>query len=395
MKIAGIIAEYDPLHTGHVAHLDATRQKSGATHLVAVISGGFTQRGEPALTTKFQRAAMALRNGVDLVLELPLPWAMAPAELFAAGGVAVLKGLGCVEELSFGSECGDAALLQELAALTDTEAYHRAFLQALDTGVPYAAARQAAAQQIVGDKASAFTEPNNTLALEYIRAAKRLEADFAFFTLQRQGAAHNAAPTDGYTSASWLRQQIRTGQTEAVTPFLSAASATVLKEALSAGQAATMPERLEGALLARLRSMTVADFAALPYVSEGLENRLWQAAQTAATVEEWLTAVKTRRYPLARLRRLMWAALLEMDSRWQGQLPPYIRVLGMNDRGREILTAAKPTLPLLTRVAQLENMDDTSQALFDLECRGTDLQALAMPHPLPCGTDKTTKLIRI
>ncbi len=395
MKIAGIIAEYDPFHRGHQAHIDATRQHGGVTHVVAVISGSFTQRGEPALCTKFQRADMALKNGVDLVLELPLPWAMASAEQFATGGVATLAALGCVDTLSFGSECGDVDLLQELAALTDNEDYRQAFLQALDTGIPYAAARQAAAQRLVGDKAKTFAEPNNTLALEYIRAAGRLKTDFDFFTLQRQGAGHGGTPTGDYASAGWLRQKVKAGQIVEITSYMPTASHAVLADALTAGQAATMPEKLDVALLTQLRRMTPADFAALPYVSEGLENRLWQAAQAAATVEEWLAAVKTKRYPLARLRRILWATLLGMDSRWQGQLPPYIRVLGMSARGREILAAASPTLPLLTRAAQLENMDDNARALFDLECRGTDLQALAMPHPLPCGTDKTNKLLTI
>ena len=393
MKIAGIIAEYDPFHQGHKAHIDATRNEGGATHVVAVLSGSFTQRGEPALFTKFQRAEMALKNGVDLVLELPLPWAMASAERFAEGGVATLAALGCVDVLSFGSECGDTALLRELAALTDTPAFTDAFLRALDGGLSYAAARQTAAEQICGDKASAFTLPNNTLALEYIRAVGRLGADFDLFTLKRQGSDHHGDPQGDYAAAGWIRRQVKEDNPNAATPYMPAASAAVMADALTAGHAATQPEKPDTALLWQLRRMTVADFAALPYVSEGLEHRLWQAARTATTVEEWLTAVKTKRYPHARLRRILWAALLGADRSFEGLTPPYIRVLGMTRRGEEILAAANPTLPLLTRAAQVEALSDTARSLYELECRATDLQALAMPCPLPCGTDMTTKLL--
>lgn len=395
MKIAGIIAEYDPFHNGHKAHIDTTRQIGGATHVAAVISGSFTQRGEPALLSKFQRAEMALKNGVDLVLELPLPWSMASAEQFATGGVALLDCLGCVDLLSFGSECGDTVLLQELAALTDTEDYQQAFLQAINTGAPYAAARQTAAAALVGDKADAFAKPNNILGLEYIRAIRRLNCQFDLFTLKRKGATHHSDPQDGVASAGWIRRQVKDGQAEQTAPYMPASAGTVMANTLTAGHAAVRPQELDMALLWQLRRMAVTDFATLPYVSEGLEHRLWQAAQTAATIEEWMTAVKTKRYPHARLRRILWAALLGLDRRWQKQLPAYIRVLGMNSRGRDILAVAKPTLPLLTRTAQVTSMSNEAQDLYDLECRGSDLQALAMACPLPCGSDRTTKLLII
>ncbi len=393
MHIAGIIAEYDPFHLGHKAHIDATRREAGATHIVAIISGSFTQRGEPAMLTKFRRADMALKNGVDLVLELPLPWAMAPAEQFALGGVASLHALGCVDTLSFGSECGEVATLIELAQVADTPAYVEALRQALDTGVPYAAAQQAAAVSLLGDKGNAFAEPNNTLAISYIQAARRLGAAFDFFTIRRQGAAHGGEPQTGYASAGWLRTQVRSGQANAAKPFMPPMSFDVMADALTAGEAPADAQRLESALLACLRSADTARLAALPYVSEGLENRIRRGAQSAATVDDLLTALKTKRYPLARLRRLLWAALLELDTHWLGKTPPYLRVLGMNDRGKEILSAAKPTLPLLTRTAQVKDLNEKAQTLFELECRATDLHALTLPRPLPCGTDRTNKLI--
>lgn len=393
MQITGIIAEYDPFHNGHKAHIDSVRA-DGATHIVAVISGSFTQRGEPSLITKFDRAKMALANGADLVLENPLPFAMASAERFALGGVSVLHALSCVDTLSFGSECGDTDALRKLAALTNTTAYTQALKDALANGIPYAAARQQAAKMCKADGLAALLDsPNNTLGLEYIRAAAKIGADFRFHTLKRVGAAHNAADvTDNIASASQLRALIRDGQIDQAAALMPCGSADVLRAAYADGRIAINTDTLAHALLARLRSMTLAEFAALPYISEGLENRLYQASRTAGSLDELLDAVKTRRYPAARLRRVLWAALLEIPNEAVYPTPLYIRVLAMNERGREILSAAAPTLPILTRSAQIHDLSNEAQALFTLECRATDLHALALQKTLPCGTDLTNKI---
>lgn len=397
MRISGIIAEYDPFHKGHAAHIAATRAENGgdATHIVAVISGSFTQRGEPALMSKFHRAEMALACGADLVLELPLPWAMSPAESFASGGVAILKALGCVEMLSFGSECGNIATLQHLAFLSENTAYQDTLCRILSTGIPYAAAGQTAAATILGeDVASHLASPNNTLGIEYMRAATMQKANFDFFTLQRRGALHNeTAPHQGFASASLLRDAVRKGDVVLPANYMPDDAFAILEQAIKNGEVATCSEKLEYALLAQLRKMSEKDFQTLPWLSEGLENRLYRTSRTAQTYTALLAALKTRRYPMARLRRLLWAALLGLTAEDCKGLPPYIRVLGMNARGREILSAASPTLPVLTRTAQLRELNDRCHRIFSLECVATDLHALCMPSPIPCGTDYTQKLI--
>ena len=397
MRIAGIIAEYDPFHKGHAAHIAATRAENGgqATHVVAVMSGNFTQRGEPALISKFHRAQMALANGADLVVELPIPWAMAPAEYFAAGGVAVLKALGCVDRLSFGSECGNVATLQQLATLSVRSDYQETLRNILSTGVPYAAAGQAAATHLLGETAAApLSSPNNTLGIEYIRAATAQQANFDFFTLQRQGALHNEnAPNHGFASASLLRRYIRDGEIQNATNYMPSQAVSMLHKAQADGKIAVHTDRLESALLGQLRRMDERDFLQLPWISEGIENRLYRATRSAANYDELLTAAKTRRYPMARLRRVLWSALIGMTAADCIGLPPYIRVLGMNQQGREILNAASPTLPILTRTSQLKELDSRCQRIFDLECAATDLHALSMTVPDPCGTDHTHKII--
>ena len=396
MRIAGIIAEYDPFHKGHAAHIAATKAKSGgnATHVVAVISGHFTQRGEPALLSKFCRTEMALAAGVDLVLELPLPWAMAPAEQFAAGGVAILKALGCVDLLSFGSECGEIDTLKTLANLADTPDYQTILKEKLASGLPYAAASQATAANLVGEKvATALASPNNTLGIEYLRAATRQRANFEAFTLLRQGALHNEnAPNQGIAAASLLRSLVLAGNTEEAVTYMPEATEALLKQAILNGSAPANKQRLEDSVPTLLRRMKVDDFAALPWLSEGLENRLYNLSRTAADYDTLLEQLKTRRYPIARLRRVIWSAVLGLTAKDTTDLPPYIRVLGMNTRGREILSVANPTLPILTRTAQLEELDQRCRRVFELECIATDLHALTKPTPAPCGTDHTHKL---
>lgn len=397
MRIAGIIAEYDPFHNGHAAHIAATKAENGgnATHIVTVISGNFTQRGEPALLSKFDRAKMALECGADLVLELPLPWAMSPAETFAAGGVAVLNALGCVQLLSFGSECGDPATLKRLAELSQNPAYQSALREQLEEGVPYAAAAQSAAECVVGkETASAITSPNNTLAIEYIRAIIEQKADWDIFTLQRQGALHNEpVAKDTYASASMLRELVREDNLALLDAYMPAASAAILKEGYAQGRVATENVRLKDALIARLRCLSAAEYAHLPWLSEGLENRLYRESRSFANYDDLLTVLKTRRYPMARLRRVLWSALIGLSADDINGLPPYIRVLGMNEKGREILSVSSPTLPLLSRATQIQELDDRAKCVFALECTATDLHALAMKNPPPCGMDFTTKLI--
>ena len=394
MHTAGIIAEYDPFHNGHKAHIEATRQ-NGATHVVVVISGSFTQRGEPAAFTKFQRAEMALLSGADLVLELPLPWSMASAERFALGGMAILNALGCVDTLSFGSECGDVKRLKSIAELTDTAAFSEALRKALSTGIPYAAARQAAAEVLLGkEEAELLSSPNNTLGLEYIRAANRFGADWSYFTLTRRGALHHEnAPKAGFASGTLLREKIKAEQWTEAKAYVPEGTRAVLETALANGEAPADSAKAELALLARLRQMSVEDMARLPYLSEGLEHRLYNASRTATSFDELAEGIKTKRYPLSRIRRVLWAALLGI-SRTDGEgLPPYIRVLGMNGRGREILAATRPALPLLTRTVQLGELSEYANHVFRLEASATDLHALLLPTPQPCGRDYTQKLL--
>lgn len=376
MYTAGIIAEYNPFHLGHAYHLRRTREM-GATHIVALLGGDFTQRGDIALLSKRLRAEAAVRCGADLVLELPSLWSMSTAGNFALGGVSALKSLGVVDALSFGSECGEVEPLQTAAAAAADPGLKPALDRFLAQGMTFAAARQAAVAEGCGEKtAGLLASPNNTLGIEYISAAGRLSADFRFLTVRRQGAAHDALEAHSLPSAAAVRAKIEAGLDPS--SALPPQSAALLMEAVRTGETASL-SRLESSILCKLKLMDKADFSRLPDRSEGIENRLHAAVREAATLDGLCAAVKTKRYPMARVRRLILSAFLGFDDRFWLREVPYLRVLALNRRGQEILRAAKGKAekPILFSVADGMRLGGEAAAVLSYEIKTADLFNMA------------------
>lgn len=401
MKIAGIIAEYNPFHNGHAYHIDRTRAENGgceATHVVAVMSGHFVQRGEPALLPKADRVKMALAGGVDLVLELPLPWAMASAEAFAFGAVSILHALGCVDMLSFGSECGDVSLLSRVVDAMESDRFSTLLRYHLEGGIAFPEARQRAVAEIAGDKTAALlSRPNNTLGIEYLKSLRRLSSPIQPFTVPRLGADHDdMAPLGDVASASFLRAIAQAGKLLNAAPYMPRTVYRLLGETAEAGRCPADVRRLERGILAQLRAFSPYEYTKFPGLSEGLENRVAEAVKTAATWEELEQAIKTRRYPLTRIRRMLWAAYLGIPKELEQTTPPYIRVLGYTERGRDILAAARQSCTLLlNRASDTDRFTGEARTVWDLECRAADVYALTLPRPFPVGTEYTTGMIRV
>ena len=388
MRAVGVIAEYNPFHAGHAWHLAETRRLLGeGAAVVCVMSGSWVQRGECALTDKWTRAAMALRGGADLVLELPVPWAISSAEGFAQGAVATLKATGVVGAISFGSESGHLGDLCRIAEATQTVEFQTALRAELEKGISFADARQRAVTNIIGKGAKLLQGPNDSLGVEYIRAAGR---DMVVMTVKRQGVSHDSdSPADGFASATMLRQLARQGVEEELSRWMAEEDVAALREAGMARM-----ERIERAMLACLRQMTEEDFAALPDsgAAEGLPSRLYRAAAKAGNLEEFYALAKTRRYAHSRIRRLALWAFLGMTKSDRTEGPSYLRVLGMNGQGKELLREMKTraTLPILTKPAHIKTQDAATQHLFGLECKATDLYGLCYDVPKPKGLDFTT-----
>ena len=391
MRAAGIVAEYDPFHTGHLYHLAQTRAALGEdAGLVVVMSGNWVQRGGCAVADKWVRARLALLGGADLVLELPTVWAVSSAERFARGAVTLLARTGVADTLSFGSECGDVESLREVAGCLDSELYSTGLKWFLDEGMPFAAARQEVVRQLLGSGAELLSGPNNNLGVEYIRALSALGGPMEPMTVLRLGAGHGQTPEDDppFSSAAQLRRAMGEGRWEGAERYLIPGERAVLESGLPS------LKRVERDMLSRVRTMTAEDWSRLPDAgtAEGLPRRLERSGRACTSLEEFCTLAKTRRYTHARLRRLALWAFLGLEEKDIPPSPPYLRVLGFNGRGRELLKEMKECslLPVLTKPARARDLDETGRRLFELECRCTDLYDLCFARVRPAGREWTT-----
>ena len=375
MAVIGIIAEYNPFHSGHSYHIQQARRQFGEdSPVVCVMSGNWVQRGDAAICDKWSRAAMAIRGGADLVLELPTLWAVSSAETFARGGVFLLHAAGVIDTLSFGSETGCLSPLQTIADYLDSEAYLPTLRRHLDKGVAFPVARQWAVREGCGEAAECLQAPNSNLGVEYLRAIRYTGSGITPSTLLRQGVPHDSpAASARFASASHLRQQLLSGAESPLTPYLTQEDASALRP----GGLSALSYGARG-VFARLRAMSPEEFLLLPDCGEGLHNRLWEAVQQASTLEDLYALTKSRRYPHARIRRLVLWAFLGIRAEDRPDHPPYLRVLGMNRRGQTLLREMKSAaaLPVLTKPAHVRTLGPEAQRCLAIEARCTSLYDL-------------------
>lgn len=403
MKVAGIVAEYNPFHTGHGYQITQTRVELGRdAGIVAIMSGNWVQQAECAIADKWLRTRLALMGGADLVLELPTVWAASTAESFARGAIELLAATGVVDVLSFGSECGNVDGLKAVAACLDTPAYHAGLGRFLDKGMTFAAARQNVVQELLGSESSdLLSSPNNNLGIEYIRALNALDSAVQPMTVLRKGAPHNSLGVLGagpeaqdllrFVSATAIRGKLMRGKWDWCEPYLVPGGQEVLKGNL-VGESGLI--QVGRAILARVRTMTAEDWAKLPDSgqAEGLPHRLEQAGRKCSSVDEFFSLVKTKRYTRARLERLVLWAYLGLTEADRPEHPPYLRVLGFNSKGQELLKEMKRTasLPTLTKPAHARDLEAAGRRLFELEVRCTDLYDLCFDSIPTPGREWTT-----
>lgn len=388
MQIVGVVCEYNPFHTGHAWQLSELRRR-GASGVVCAMSGNFVQRGDFAILRKHARAKAALRGGADLVLELPLPWAISSAEGFAQGGAEVLAATGVVDTLAFGSECADTGRIARVAEALLSEGFAAALRAELTKGDSFAAARQRAAESLCGADAAILASPNDILGVEYAKALRRLDGGVVPLALPRLGAAHDGGAGE-YASASWLRERILGNDgaaSEALERYLTPEMRALLEAERLAGRAPVSMANAERAMLARLRTMPEDAFAAYDEGGEGLYHRFYDASRTAAGVEALLAAVKTKRYAHARLRRMLLAAYLGVPPAGRSERVPYLRVLAMNDRGKALLREmrSKARLPVVVKPADARELSPDARRLMETEAKATDLYTLAYPDLAQSG----------
>ena len=392
MNIAGVVAEYNPFHNGHKFHIEETR-KQGATHIVAVMSPNFVQRGDVALFEKRTRTLAALKNGVDLVLELPSPYALGNAETFAKGALGIIKAMGCVDMLSFGSECADEKLLKRAVEALGSNACDELIKKHLEEGNSFVKSQSLAVEELFGKEiGSIISNPNDTLAVEYIK--NLADSSIKICPIKREGVSHDADESNGnFASASYIRNCILTQSSIIPQNFLPCNALEDYKREIYEKNAVFDINNLFKIIIFKLRGMTPEQIAKLPDVSEGIENKIKKAAATANSFEELLSLIKSKRYTMSRIRRIICCALNDITAEMTVDLPPYIRVLGFNQRGTEVLSKMKKTatLPVSVSLATLEKENEICKIFAETEARCTDNFFLSSSQSPSAGFEYTQK----
>ena len=399
MSIIGIIAEYNPLHKGHLYHLQEAKKRTAAQGVVCVLSGNFLQRGEPALVNKWARAKMALQNGVDLVFELPVLYATHSAYWFARGGIATLAQTGIVSHLAFGAETANLPLLQEIAALLATEppSYRRRLQQLLQEGLSFPQARIKALPPELSGHAELLQSPNNILALTYLQILQEQELSLNPVLIKRQGSGYLdiSLQKNTFPSAAAIRQHLTANPTQfltalqELTAFLPPATSKILEDEYTRGQTPLALDQLTPQLLTLLRRTTSKELQQIVDVSEGLENRINKIALQTTDLPEFLARLKTKRFTYTRLQRFLIHLLINYTKEQERCLqnnPPYLRLLGFTPAGQELLKEIqkKSHLPLITKGAHIHKYlqnNPTIRCFWEMDVRATNLYTLLYPNP--------------
>lgn len=380
MKICAVVAEFNPFHNGHAYLLEKIRS-SGYSHIVVVMSGNYVQRGEAAIFPKDARAKAALQMGANLVIELPTVKVLATAEKYAFSALSVIKKLGNqINALAFGTETENFENLVEIKEILGTELFKKEVKLQLEKGLSFAVCRENAVRNISKKPciANEIKNPNNILAVEYLKAMDKLGMSLDCLPVKRMEVPGK------YFSASKLREMI-------IQENLDFKNYIPEKLDFNTNLKASYFE-MGREIICKLRSLEKSDFARLPDVSEGLENRIRSAVKKACSLPELLEFVKTKRYAMARIKRIILCAFLGIDSNMASAEIPYVRVLGSDKKGFEILKNVDS--PVVTRYSDVLKLSSDAQNFFELENKFTNIYYSLTKEILPCEKEKTFKMIR-
>ncbi len=391
MSKLGIVAEYNPFHNGHYYHLQKSLEKTGAHSTVVVMSSTFMQRGEPAICDKWSRAEMAVSCGVDLVLELPLPYACASADYFARGAIKLLTEAECTH-IAFGAEHPSLPELEEVARFIELEPpdFSRELRKNLERGHSFPRARSLALQRLLEINPEVIESPNNILAVEYLRSIFREKSALKPVAIPRRGAQYHEKNMgkEGFSSATAIRTYISSGQPlENLIRHMPETALEILGREINSGKGPVFPEKLGTALLARLRGTKGDNLSDYPEIAPGLDKRLIKTACQATGWSDLLEKLQTRRFVQTRLQRIFIYILLDLTLSFREEIhfpasPMYFRPLAFNQKGQKILNGLKEKedVPLLTRptIRRLPKIPAIS-SMINLEARATDLWTLFVP----------------
>lgn len=406
-NVVGIIGEYNPFHNGHAYHLEKSKQEAHADYSIAVISGNFVQRGNVSLIDKWAKANMAISNGIDLVIELPTIYSISSAENFAYGAVKVLDSLNIVDYISFGSESCNIDVLEKCADVLYKEPpkFVNLLNHELSKGLSFPKARENALLMYLNDirkYSNILSNPNNILAIEYIKALKRLKSTIKPIAIKRMNIGYNELEVkNNFASATAIREKIKTDKPAGLSKLMPPNSYRILYNSILKGHYVKDIENFEKEIIYTLRKMSLKEIANLPDVTEGLEHNIKNAANSCNTIEEFMNIIKTKRYTNTRIQRILLYALLGItkdDMKASFKTQPYIRVLGMNNKGKELLSVisrSNPNLNIITSVKKYIDSNPNKHLLnmLNIDINATNIYTLGYPKDSWSNLDYTHNMI--
>lgn len=408
-KVLGIVAEYNPFHNGHLYHLEKSKEDTGSKYTVAIMGGNFTQRGSTSLIDKWSKAEVAIQCGVDLVLELPVLYATSSAENFAEGSIKILDSLKVVDYISFGAETANIEILNKCADVLYREPrrYKTLLSHELKKGLSFPKARENALMMYLNDirtYTNVLSSPNNILGIEYLKALMKLKSNIEPVSISRFEAGYNdLSYTGNIASSTAIRNIIKNNGFQALQNLMPAPSYTTLVNNLKAGHIVPDISVFEKEIIYNLRKMETEEIAELQDVSEGLEFAIKNAANSCNSIVEFLNIIKSKRYTTTRLQRILLYALLgitKKDIDISKKTQPYIRVLGLNKKGKFLISEiakANPKLEIITSVKRFtdKNSNKNLTIMLDKDIWGTNVYTLGYEEDSWNNLDFTKKIITL
>lgn len=406
-KVLGIIAEYNPFHNGHLYHIEQSKNIVKPDYTVCIITGNFVQRGNVSIVDKWSKAEMALSCGADLVVELPTVYSTSSAENFAEGCIKIFDSFKLDTVLSFGSEDGDINTLDTFADIlyNEPQEYKSLLNHELQTGISYPKARENALLMYVNDirkYASTLSSPNNILGIEYLKAIKKLKSNILPITVKRYAAEHDDdKPSGKFASSTAIRELLCSNKD--ISKYIPASSYRILARQINSGKSVLDIAAFEREILYSLRKMTASQIRNLPDVSEGLENTIIAAANSCNTYSELIDKLKSKRFAMTRLQRILLYALLGItkhDMEESRKVKPYVRVLGFNDNGKQLLSElskSNPKLQVITSVKDFTNRctNRSLMNMLNIDILATNIYTLEYLNDPTANLDYTQKIIAI
>lgn len=408
-KVLGIIAEYNPFHNGHLYHLENSKKLTKCKYTIAIISGNFTQRGSTSIIDKWEKTKMALLNGIDLVIELPILYSISSSENFADGAIKILNSLGIIDYISFGSEIGNIDILDKIAnvLLLEPNEYKITLSQELKKGFSFPKARENALLKYFNDSntySNILSNPNNILGIEYLKALKKYQSTIEPISIPRFKSDYNSNNlSDNIASATAIRNLIKNKDFDSIKNLVPDKTYCILMNNLKNGHIIPDLDIFEKEIIYMLRKMSTNEIADLPDVSEGLEFSIKNSANVCNNIAELLNIIKSKRYTQTRLQRILLYTLLgitKKDIDVSKKTLPYIRILGFNENGKNLVSKIvkqNPKLQVITSVKRFvdNNHNNDLKQLLDKDIFATDVFTLGFENNSLTNLDFKNQIIII